>query len=39
MVVNPNTNKYIHFGATGYEDFTNIKIQIEEIDIKQEQLK
>ena len=25
MVLNPNTNKYIHFGATGYEDYTKHK--------------
>lgn len=22
MVLNPNTSKYVHFGAMGYEDFT-----------------
>ena len=22
MVLNPNTNKYVYFGAMGYEDFT-----------------
>jgi hypothetical protein len=25
MVLNPHTNKYIHFGATGYEDDTKHK--------------
>ena len=28
MVLNPNTNKMVHFGQMGYEDFTNHKDEI-----------
>ena len=28
MVLNPKTNKFVHFGAMGYEDFTKHKIKL-----------